>query len=205
IETTGGGRRLVLYRRTAGTEMLELEHEDRPAGGDPAAAIALQVTAFDDRIRASVGEVTIEADREEQRAGRVALVADGAAAFAGLQVSGVQIYAFPFMTSRWRTFHEHVLSWPGTFDVLVPDALGPGTTASTASALWAATSADVAAAMQPDAEPSARDRVFGRWTEDLGLPLKDEVPGLEISRFDVGGGTPCLLLESPEPLDFTTE
>lgn len=205
IEDAGATRRLALYRRTTGTEMIELAHADLPVPPDPAAAVSLEVTAFDDRIRATVGEVSVEAEREEQRAGRLAFVADGAAEFAFLQVAGVPIFAFPFTTSRYRSFREHVLSWPGTLDTLAPDALGPGTTTGTVAGLWTATQADVTAAMQADGTPAARDAVFGRWVRDLGVPLKDEVGRVEISRFVVGGQTACFLLESPEPIDFTTE
>ena len=101
--------------------------------------------------------------------------------------------------------NQNVLSWPGSLDSLAPDSLGPGTTTSTVAALWTATQNDVSAAMQPDADPSLRDDVFGRWLRELGLALKDEVGSLEVSRFVVDDKTACLLVESPEPLDFTTE
>src|SRR5262249_49840353 len=141
----------------------------------------------------------------ERREGRVALVASGAATFTNVNVAGLELYAFPFATSRWRSFREHVLSWPGTIDTLAPDALGLGTTTGTVAGLWAATQADVTSAMAPAATAAARDAVFGRWVRELGLPLKDEVSRLEVSAFQVGGHTTCLLLESPEPIDFTSE
>jgi hypothetical protein len=206
IESTGGGgRRLALYRRTTGTEMMSLAHADLPTPPNATDAVALEVTAFDDRIRATVGDQSIEADRSSQREGRVALVATGAATFGNLHVGGLALYAFPFATSRWRSFHDHVTSWPGTIDDMAPNALGTGTTTSTVAALWSATQADVTAAMLPAGDRAARDLVFGRWLKDLGIPLKDEVPRLEISRFVVGGQTTCFLLESPEPIDFSLE
>lgn len=204
IEATSGGRRLVLYARSTGTEMTELYHAPLPSA-DPTAPIALLVMAFDDRIRATVGDVSIEAARGERREGRVALVASGKATFTNLNVAGLELYAFPFSTSRWRSFHEHVLSWPGTVDTLAPNALGAGTTTGTVGGLWAATASDVTAAMVPDAPAAARDAVFGHWIQDLGLPLKDEVSRLEVSAFKVGTQSVCLLLESPEPIDFTAE
>jgi hypothetical protein len=185
--------------------MIELTHTQLAATDDSTALVTLQVNAFDDRIRATVGDQSIEADRDEQREGRVALVATGAATFSNLGVAGVPIYAFPFRTSRYRSFREHVSTWPGSLDVLAPDALGPGTTTSTIAALWAATQGDVAAAMQPDAEPNLRDDVIARWLKELGLALKDEVGAFELSRFVVDDKTACLLVESPEPLDFTAE
>lgn len=205
VERTADGRRLVLYRRTSGAEMIELAHEALPAAADPTAAISLQVSGFDDRIQLRVGEQSIEAERDEQREGRVALVASGGAEFRNLRLAGVPIYAFPFRTSRYRSFNEHVLSWSGRIDDVQPDALGPGTTTGTIASLWTATQADITAAMQADAPAAARDAVFGRWLKELGLALKDEVPAFEVSRYLVNAQTAALLLESPEPIDFTTE
>ena len=185
--------------------MIELAQAPLLAADDPASPLTLQVTAFDDRIRAAVGEQIVEADRDEQREGRVALVAAGEAGFKSLSVVGVAIYAFPFSTSRYRSFRDHILSWPEKIDVLRPDGLGPGTTSTDVPTLWAATQSDVIAAMQPTADPALRDVVFQRWVKHLGIPLKDEVSRLEISQFVVEGKTAAILLESPEPIDFTSE
>lgn len=204
IEATPGGRQIALYSRSTGAGTTALAQAALPSA-DPNMPIPLLVMAFDDRIRATIGDVSIEAPRGEHREGRVALVASGAAKFTNLNVAGLELYAFSFTTSRWRSFGEHVLSWPGTIDKLAPDALGPGTTTGTVAGLWAATQANVAAAMASGAAAAARDAVFGRWIRDLGLPLKDEVSRLEVSAFQVGGYTTCLLLESPEPIDFTSE
>src|SRR5438876_954973 len=68
-----------------------------------------------------------------------------------------------------------------------------------------ATQGDVTAAMHVEAPSSARDDVFARWIRELGLPVRDEVTELELSRFVVGGQTACLLIESPEAIDFTAE
>jgi hypothetical protein len=205
IEATGDGKRLVIYRRTAGLAMTELARTPLSQPADPAAPVSLQVTAYDDRIQATVGAQSIDAERDEQREGRVALVAVGAAEFRNLRVAGVPIYAFPYRTSRYRSFHEHVLSWPRRIDTALPDALGTGTTTSSTAALWAATQADIVAAMRPDAPAAARDNVFGRWLKELGLALKDDVTALEVTRQLVNGKTATILLESDEPIDFTME
>src|SRR5439155_14785305 len=205
VEAVSAGRRLVLYRRTTGAEMIELAQAPLPAADDPASPLTLQVTAFDDRIRAAVGEQIVEADRDEQREGRVALVAAGEAGFKSLSVVGVAIYAFPFSTSRYRSFRDHILSWPEKIDVLRPDGHGPGTTSTDVPTLWAATQSDVIAAVQPTADPALPDVVFQRCVQHLGIPLKDEVSRLEISQFVVEGKTAAILLESPEPIDFTSE
>jgi len=197
--------RLVIRRRDAnGGPLAELAAADLPPG-DLNARVVLQATAYDDRVRAAVGEVVIEADRDEVREGRLCLVADGSAAFASLQVRGLDLYAFPFAVSRFRSFGDHVGSWSGRLDIAAPDALGPGSTTATVGGLWASGAADVTAAMAPGAPAAERERVFAAWTAALGLPLKDDVTALELTRVTDGDRTQALLIESPEPLDFTGE
>jgi hypothetical protein len=58
---------------------------------------------------------------------------------------------------------------------------------------------------RPDATSADRDRLFSQWVAGLGLPLKDELAGFELTRVGEAGGTSALLIESPEPLDFTEE
>ena len=205
VEVPAGGAppRLVVYRReTAGAPLAEVGAADLDAGADPT---ALEVTAFDDRLRASVGEAVVEVDRGEIRAGRLCLTAEGDAVFSSLQVRGLDMYAFPFAVSRFRSFTEHIGSWSGRLDEITPDALGPGTTTATVASLWSATAAAVTAAMAPDAADADREQVFATWVSALGLPLKDEVTELELSRLVDGAQTRALLIESPEPLDFTEE
>ena len=205
VEATGAGRRLVIARRTGGSAPVELAQVALAGAADPATPIALHVWGFDDRIRAAVGDQTIEAERGSLREGRVALVAAGGASFRQLHVQGLELYTFPVSTSRFRSFGEHVQSWSGELGAIVPGVLGPGTTTSTVATLWSITQSDIAAAMQHDAEPAARDTVFAAWVAGLGLPLREEVDRLELSRFVVDGTTRCLLLESPEPIDFAEE
>lgn len=205
VERTSTGARLVLASRTGGGALVEMAQAALPTTIDLTRPIALTVYGFDDKIRAVVGEQMIEADRGPRREGRLALVATGVAAFGALHVQGLELYTFPFTTSRYRSFHEHVQSWRGELQTILADAMGPGTTSATVSALASSTQADVSSAMQPDAPPEARDALFARWIAGLGLPLRDEVTRLEISRFVVGTQTECLLVESPEPLDFTEE
>jgi hypothetical protein len=165
----------------------------------------LQATAYDDRVRAAVGEVVVEADRGEVREGRLCLIAGGPTAFASLQVRGLDLYAFPLAVSRFRSFGDHVGSWSGRLDAAAPDALGPGSTTATVGGLWASGAADVTAAMALGAPAAERERVFAAWTASLGLPLKVDVTALELTRVVDGDRTQALLVESPEPLDFTEE
>ena len=203
----GGPARLVILRRRPNEPGLtEAAAVALPAGvgenGDP---IPLEVTSFDDRLRASVGDAVVEVDRGEQRAGRLCLFADGPAAFGSLQVHGLDMYAYRFGVSRFASFEEHIGSWGGRIDTLAPDALGAGTTTATVASLWSETRGEVVAAMAPSASGADRERVFARWSAALGLALKDDVTALEISRYVEGALTRALLIESPEPLDFTEE
>jgi hypothetical protein len=208
VEEGAGGApaRLVIRRRTGSGPLVELDSVELPAdvGAGPD-AIPLELTAFDDRLRASVGEAVVEVDRDEQRAGRLCLTADGPAAFTSLQVHGLDLYAYRFGVSRYRSFEEHIGSWSGRIDALGPDALGPGTTTATVAELWSATREEVVAAMAPGAADADRERVFARWSAALGLALKDDVTAFEVSRYVDGALTRALLIESPEPLDFTAE
>jgi hypothetical protein len=205
IQRSGSGRRLVIFRRRAGNEFTEEAQAALVDSTDPTVPMSLVVTAFDDRLRASVGEIAIEVERDQQREGRFCLIAVGAATFTALRVTGLELYTFPFKPSRFRSFGDHINSFTGVFDVILPDALGPGTTTSTTTELVNSPDTAIASVMLPNADPAKRQIVFDRWVAALGLPLKDDVTSLEISRFERSGGTEFLLIESPEPLDFTEE
>jgi len=202
VEESANTRRLVIGRRQA-TALNEVAGADLPDGPD--AAILLQVTAFDDRLRATVGDTVVEADRGEDRAGRMCLCSDGPASFASLQVNGVDMYQFRFTASRFTSFEEHIGSWSGRLDDLGPDLLGPGTTTATVAQLWATSSGDVTKVMDPGAAPADRERVFAGWTAGLGLATRDDVTALGLSRYVEEAQTRALLIESPEPLDFTAD
>jgi hypothetical protein len=205
VQRSGGGRRIAIFRRLSGTQFDELAQAALPAAADPAAPIPLTVTAFDDKLRAAVRDTVVEVEREELREGRLCLLAQDVCRFGTLRVTGLDIYRFPFRTSRYRSFTDHVGSFQAPLDVIAANALGPGTTTATTAGLYAATSGAIAAAMQPAAEAGQRQALFERWTRELGLPLRDEVNQLELSRFPGGTQVELFLLESPEPLDFTEE
>jgi hypothetical protein len=195
--------RLVVRRRdVSGAALVEVGSAPLPTTGGP---LTLEVTAYDDRLRTSVGEAVVEVDRGELRSGRLCLVADGPASFPTLTVRGLDMYRFPVAVSRYRSFAEHIGSWDGDLADLAPHALGAGTTTGDVAGLWAATAADVAAVMAPSAAAEDRQRVFGAWVDGLALGLSDEIDHLRISRWVDEARTHLLLVESPEPLDFTEE
>jgi hypothetical protein len=203
VEEAANTRRLVIRRR-AGSALVEVDGVDLPAGPEHA-MIVLQVTAYDDLLRAAVGDTVVEADRDADRAGRLSLCSRGPATFASLQVTGVDMYQFRFTASRFTSFAEHIGSWAGRLDELGPDTLGVGTTTATVAQLWASSSEDVSTVMNPDAAQADRERVFATWTAGLGLAMKDDITALEVSCYVEQARTRALLIESPEPLDFTAD
>jgi hypothetical protein len=206
VERAGAGRQLVIYSRTDAGGLNVVKQEPLPPPSDAAAPISLAVTGYDDQLQAQVGDTRIRVDRVGQGTGRCCLLATGPARFSALSVHGLDVYAFPVRVSRFRSFEDHVRSFDGTVASLGPDALGGGTTTSTVAALWSATRTAVAAAMAPGADAGARQALFDRWIRALGLPLRVDLARLSVGAVrDPSGAAVALLLESPEPLDFTTE
>lgn len=206
VERAGAGRRIAIYRRSSAAGLVEVAARALPEPSDATAPITLELTAYDDQLQARVGETVLRVPREEQRAGRCCVVAQGPARFVSLSAHGLDVFAFPVAVSRYRSFEDHVHTFDGTLAALEPNALGTGTTTTTVAALWSSTRAAVAAAMAPDADAGVRQALFDGWLHDLGLPLRTDLPGLSIGVVrGADGSATALLLESPEPLNFTTE
>ena len=188
-------RELQLFERRGG---LTQQVNAVPLPADAAAPYALEVDAFDDLLRARLGETVVEAPRGDLRDGRLALVLDGPGRCVALHVESLEAYASQVTTSRYAGFDEHIASWDG---VVHPS---PGQPAAV-PALLAATGADLAAAMTPEADPQARQRLFDRWVADASIPISPAVPGIRLAAVDDPAGTRLLLLESPEPLPFSND
>jgi hypothetical protein len=189
------GRRLVLLARRGGVTV-ELAGVALPVAA--AAPYALDVLAFDDRVRARVGETVVEADRGDLRDGRAALVLDGPGSCSALHVDGLDAYLTQLTTSRYAGFADHVGSWDGALAPL------PGEAAAV-PALLTATAADLAALMTPTSDAQLRQRLFDRWVAELAVPLASTVDGLRLRRVADTTGVRLLVLESPEPLPFSTD
>lgn len=185
----------ILERRN--TVVTELASQPLPEGA--AAPYALEVIAYDDKLRASVGEVVVEAARGELREGRLALVAQNGGAFHSLRVESLDAYRFQFQTSRFATFEEHINSYDGVLETVPVE---PG---ATIAGLLTETSAGIAEAMAPGADPLARQALFDRWVSALALPLRRTPGALHISRVVRDDKTDMLVLESPEPLPFAED
>jgi hypothetical protein len=171
----------------------------------PAAmSYTLELTAFDDRWRAQVGDVSIDVPRSAVRTGRVALVVRGGGQLERLTVSGLNAYVVPYRSSRYDDFASHVESFRNVSAQLTIGAAGTAT--STVSALLAATSTEVSEVMAPGVQSEQRERLFERWVRGLALPLLTSPSELSMSRIVAdSGATQLLILESPEPLAFSND
>ena len=187
------GELQILARRGGTTQRLAATPLTGGAG-----PYALEVHAFDDLLRARVGETVVETPRGDLREGRLALVLDGPARCRALHVQGLEAYATQLTTSRFAGFDEHLGSWDGVVHA------SPGQ-AGAVSGLRAATGADVAPLMRTEADPQARQRLFDRWAAEAMIPLSPSVDGVRLSAVGDASGVHVLLLESPEPLPFSTD
>ena len=189
VDEATGHLRLLARRNGAVTELSSV-----PIPDTASAPYALQVLVFDDKVRARVGETSIEADRGNLRDGRMAVVLDGPGGCSALRVDGLDGYLTQVTTSRYAGFSEHV----GSFDNRVR-AL-PGDAAAVA-ALRASTLGEIQAAMTANADKEIRQRLFDRWVAELAIPLAPAVEGLRINSVE----NALLVLESPEPLPFSRD
>lgn len=163
----------------------------------------LHVTAFDDVIRARVGEVVIEASRGDLREGKAALVSTGSGSVSELAVDPVDAYELVFQSSRYADFPAHIKSFGGTVGEMPLGTVGP--VAAPIGTLLPAREQDRARLMRPAADPEERQRLFDRWVKDLGIALRERPQRLEATRLTGPSGTEALLLESLEPLAFSEE
>ena len=198
VEHDGGGYALVVRLRDGSGEQ-----ELGRASVDVTGPVALNVTAYDDVVRASVGDVVVDGPRGAVREGRVALVADGPAAFAGIAVGAIDIYSFDFITSRYSSFAEHLDSYDGSLPTLATGALGG--TPMTAASVMATNAAGIASVMQAAADPQARQKLFDSVIGALAIGLRKAPTAVSITRLTDAGSTFGLLIESPEPISVTRD
>jgi hypothetical protein len=198
VEKDGAGHALVLRLRDASGE-----HELGRAAITISGSFLLNVVAYDDVVRASVGDVSVDATRGAVREGRVALVAKGPAAFAGIALSALDMYTFEFLTSKYASFKEHLGSFDGNLPALATGALGG--TPTPAATVLATHATEIPALMQPSADPQERQKLFDAVVSALGLGLRKTTLNVAISRITEASGTIGLLIESPEPISLTRD
>ena len=164
----------------------------------PAAArFQLEVTAFDDRISATVGSEKLDVPRGEIREGFCALVvAGGSAVFENLHLGSLDMFAFGFRASRFKDFEGHIAD----FDLKIRAV--PLLGGVDFSAVRAARQTEMTAAALPAAADVEREKAFVNVSADAGLLLTEEVEKSRISALrDTAGRAAALLFESPESLD----
>jgi len=165
--------------------------------------VTLAVIAFDDRIRATAGERSVEGAFGAIREGRLALVSRGGGRFTRLVVSGLDAWRFHAHTSRYDDFPSHIESFDGVVGVLRPGDVG--TASAMVADLITRTGAQIPLVMTERSDLETRQRLFETWTTSLGLPLRDDPRILALTRWEEAGATSLLLLESDEPLPFSRD
>jgi hypothetical protein len=188
---------LTVIRRSGGSDTV-VDHKELPATTGP---VHLDVVAFDDVIRASVGDVVVEAARNDVREGRVAFVSTGAATFTKVLVDSLDMFYVDFVTSRYKSFADLVSSRDLTLYEHASDAMGAPAASSPVQAL-STHGSDIATAMTESGNPQTRQELFARVLSDVGLAQLHRCDKLTVTRLTEAGGTTSLLLESPEPLSF---
>jgi hypothetical protein len=198
VEPDGGGHSLVV--RAIGVSG---EQELGRAALTISGPFLLTVVAYDDVVRAAVGDVSVDAARGAIREGRVALVANGPAAFSGIEVFALDMYSFDFVTSKYASFNEHLGSYDGTLLTLSAGALGGGS--SSVAAVLAAHGSEIPSVMEAAADPQQRQSLFDTLVRALGLGLRKYPTAVKIIRLVNEDGTFGLLIESPEPISLTRD
>jgi hypothetical protein len=111
------------------------------------------------------------------------------------------MYRVEFVTSRYLSFAEHIAQRDTSIYAHTADAMGAAA-ASTPSAVLAARSAEIAAAMSPAADPQLRQQLFTQLLSDVGLAKLHVCNRLTLTRLTGPAGVSALLFDSPEPLSF---
>ena len=166
-------------------------------------AAQLEVIAYDDRVRATIGEQKIEGPFGHIREGRLALVSRGGGRFTRLHVGGLDAWRFHCRTSRYDDFTSHIQSWNGVFGVLHPGDVASASL--TVAVLLGQTASDIPLVMVSGGDAEKRQRLFEAWTTALGLPLRERPRDLALTRWVENDTTSLFLLESDEPLPFSRD
>jgi hypothetical protein len=145
----------------------------------------------------------VEGPRGAIREGRVALVATGAAAFAGIAVNALDIYCFDFVTSAFLSFAGQMGSYDGNLGHLATGSLG-GTPLAPATAL-ANVAPTLPTVMQADGDPQQRQALFDKLIQALCIGLRREPLAVTLDRLTGPGGTFGLLLQLTEPISLTRD
>jgi len=158
---------------------------------------ALAVEVFADAVRCRCGDAVVSVPRGDRGPGGCQLLAT-ASSIASLRVHGIDMYRQPFRTSRYEGFAEHVGTCTGL------ERYDASTAAESLASVTVRLGGAIAAAMSPSALGADRERCFSDTASALAVPLREDLDRVHLTC--VSGGTDrWLLLETPEPMDFTEE
>jgi hypothetical protein len=191
VRRTAGAGGTLIVETTAGVLL----------GSAPIAQIgddsALAVDVFADAVRCMCGDTVVSLPREDRAPGSCQLLAT-AASITSLRVHGIDMYRQPFRTSRYEGFAEHVGSCAGF------ERYDTGGTSEALASVLTRLGGPIAAAMSPEAADADREQCFSQAASTLAVPLREDPDRVHLT--GVSGGTDrWLLLETPEPMDFSKE
>jgi hypothetical protein len=157
----------------------------------------LTVEVFADAVRCRCSDAVVTVPREDRGPGACQLLAT-AAHVRSLHVHGIDMYRQPFRTSRYGGFAEHVGTCAGL------EHYDTGTAAEALGHLRSRLGGAIAASMDPTSTDADRERCFAEAASALAVPLREDPARVHLTCV-VGGADRWLLLEGPEPMDFTEE
>lgn len=170
---------------------------DSVPAGQVGATSGLTVEVFADTIRCRCGDAVVSVPRGDRGPGACQLLATGSSV-SSLRVHGVDMYRRPFRTSRYEGFAEHVATCTGI------ERHDAGAAAEPLTSVRTRLSGAIAASMRPDAPAADRESCFNDAASALAVPLREDAERMHLTCV-TGASDRWLLLESPEPVDFTEE
>ena len=176
--------------------MSPVELASTPLAGE--APYSLEVTAFDDVLRARVGDTAVEADRGDLRDGRLALATDGRGEFRSLHVDAIEAFVSQVETSRYPGFPRAPAEL-GRTHPRPPRRCGAGAGAAHGHG-WRGHERDGARRLPAQATALRPVDLRAGAAARAGRSTASACPAAGDS-----AGTRLVLLESPEPLAFSTD
>ena len=164
----------------------------------------IDAIAYDDVFEVRVGDARLLVERSEIREGQLGLVAQHDGRFTRLSVESLDAYTFSFRSSRYVGFEDHIRSLNNTV-AQYPASIIPADIEARVNSLYATSASQIATLMTLGGDSTARQDLFDTWINTVELPLTESPGELTITRSSLPGGTPLLLLESPEPLPFARD
>ncbi len=170
---------------------------DSVPAGQVGATSGLTVEVFADAIRCRCGDAVVSLPRGDRGAGACQLFAT-ASSVSSLRVHGIDMYRRPFRTSRYEGFAEHIGTCTGI------ERHDAGAAAEPLASVLSRLIGAIGAAMHRDAPAADREACFNNAASALAVPLREDADRVHLTCV-AGATNRWLLLETPEPMDFTEE